>query len=155
MRWFSASSSCKIVLIQCIKKQVTNLTWYSILLICYQIWGAEASSFFFTKFEVKVFLWQDRQGREAEGATDLPPTSAPAIIFKTTKHAFFQHKSALFKDESATLHDKNQLLLTSCALFNSWPFKINLRLTAPFCYSPFANIGFTINDLILKNISIS
>ena len=52
--------------------------WGSILLICYQIWGAEASSFFFIKFEVEVFLWQGRQGREAKGATEPPPPHPPS-----------------------------------------------------------------------------
>ena len=39
--------------------------------------------------------------------------------------------------------------------FNFSPFNVNLRLTALIYYYLFTNIGFTLNDLILKNVLIS
>ena len=79
----------------------------------------------------------------------------PPSNFQNDKRALFQLKNVLFEYKSAFFHDKNQLLLISHALFNFCPFKVNLRLTALFFYFPFANIGFTFNDLILKNAFIS
>ena len=113
--------------------------------------------FFFTKFEVEVFLWHGRQSREVEGRIDphltSPPSSPPPptrIIFETTKNTFFNIKVFFLKMKVPLFNNKNQLLLTSCALFNSWPFKVNLRLTALFYYSPFENIGFYIQWPDLK-----
>ena len=120
------------------KKQVTNLTWGSILLIFHQIWGTDADFLFFF-YQIRGWsIFITGPSEPGDRWCNLPP-----INFQNDKRALFEYKSAFF-------HDENQLL-TSLSLFNSGSFKVNLLLTALFYYFSFASIGFTFNYLILKN----
>ena len=109
-----------------LKEHVTNLTWGSI----YEIWGTKADIVFYEIRGWSIFM--TRLSELGDRWCNWPPSN-----FQNAKRALFQRKNAPFEYKSVFFHDKNQLLLTSWALFNSGPFKANLRLIVLFYYSTF------------------